>query len=543
MTLPAPDPALRICVVVPARDEEALILSCLEALAAQKDIAPEEYEVLLVLDRCEDATEARAREFGRTHPSLRLRFLDGPGRGAGHARRVGMEAACDRLHSLGRPEGLISSTDADTVVSPDWLSAQLRAASRGAQAIGGRVELRDEDLPEGVSDWRTEQGHLRHLDLLSDLSSDEIAGSSIEHWQFSGASLALTAAVYKEIGGLEPRAALEDEYLERVLRQRRIPIERPLNVRVKTSARLVGRASRGLARDLALATWFRRNTFGAEDYSTSVLRSRRRDEISVVVPFEDHLDEEAFDNLLALKETGLVDELVAVHGGGRKVSLPPEVAVHDASALVPGYGAVRGRGDLLWRALHVVRGAIIVFVDPLIPVPDGTGISGLLGPLIENEHLEMVRGYSGGALPDALTDLLARPLINLHAPELAGLIAPLSRTFAARKSLLQAMPFPVGDGADISLLLDTARLAGTNALAQSDLGPLPEPIRHRDLTGTAYALLSAAALRLPHIEGAGELAPGPLFAPSSSGLAMRRVAVEERPALNSSAPAPEESVM
>lgn len=534
MTLPIPDLSLRVCVVVPARDEEALILSCLEALAAQKDIAPEEYEVLLVLDRCEDATEGRAREFARTHPSLRLRFLEGPGRGAGHARRVGMEAACERLHSLGRAEGLISSTDADTVVSPDWLAAQINAVSRGAQAIGGRIELRDADLPEGVSDWRTEQDHLRHLDLLSDLSSDEMNGSNTEHWQFSGASLSLTAAVYKEIGGLEPRAALEDEYLERVLRQRRIPIKRPLDVRVKTSARLVGRASRGLARDLALANWFRRNSFSAGDFTLSGLCSRKSAEISVVVPLEDNHEGALSDGLLTLKESDMVDEIVVVHAGERKVSLPAEVAVHDASVLVPGYGAVRGRGDLLWRALHVARGEIVVFADPSVP-DAGSRISGLLGPLIENENLEMARGYSGAASPDALADLLARPLINLYFPELAGFVAPLSREFAARKSLLQTMPFPVGEGVDLSLLLDAARLAGVNALAQSDLGPPPHRIRDRDPSGIAYALLAAAGPRLPGGESAEELAPGPLFVPSPAGLTVRRVAVEERPPLNGDA--------
>lgn len=391
--------------------------------------------------------------------------------------------------------------------------------------------LRDTDLPEGVSDWRAEQGHLRHLDLLSDLSSDETGGSNTEHWQFSGASLALTAAVYKDIGGLEPRAALEDEYLERVLRQRRIPIKRPLDVRVKTSARLVGRASRGLARDLALATWFRRNSFSAGDFTPSGLRSRKRGEISAVVPLDDRYDEEAIDSFLALKESGLVDELVVVHGGERKVSLPSEMVVHDASVLVSGYGAVRGRGDLLWRALHVVRGDIVVFADPSIPDPAGR-IPGLIGPLIENQDLEMVRGYSGDTEPDTLTNILARPLINLHYPELAGFAAPLSRELAARKSLLQAMPFPVGDGVDISLLLDAARLAGVNALAQSDLGPLPHRIGDRDPTERAYALLAAAGTRLPGSGSAEELAPGPLFVPSPAGLVLQRVAVEERPPMN-----------
>nr|MBA2535046.1 glycosyltransferase family 2 protein [Rubrobacter sp.] len=125
MTLSPPDPALRACVVVPARNEEDLIAPCLLALATQMDVEPEEYEVLLVLDHCTDHTEALAREIAAECPRLRLHFFDGPAEGSGAARRVGMDAARDRLLRMGRPEGLVACTDADTVVARDWISAQL----------------------------------------------------------------------------------------------------------------------------------------------------------------------------------------------------------------------------------------------------------------------------------------------------------------------------------------------------------------------------------------------------------------------------------
>lgn len=248
MTLPPPDPALRVCVVVPARDEEDLIGKCLKALATQESVAHDEYEVLLVLDRCTDETEARAREIGAAHPALTLHMLDGPGEGSGPARRVGMDAACARLLQVGRPGGLIACTDADTVVALDWLAAQLRAASQGARAIGGRIELADDgSLPESAWRRHVEQGRLRHERLLSEPG---LAGQT-QHWQFSGASLALKAEVYREIGGLEPLTALEDENLESVLRHHDISIDRLLSVRVTTSPRLVGRAKQGLSYDLA----------------------------------------------------------------------------------------------------------------------------------------------------------------------------------------------------------------------------------------------------------------------------------------------------
>jgi glucosyl-3-phosphoglycerate synthase len=248
MTLPTPDSALRACVVVPARNEEALIGSCLEALAAQAGVEPSAYEVLLILDRCTDRTEARARDISTDHPRLRLHLLEGPGEGSGPARRVGMDVACARLLRVGRPGGLLACTDADTVVASDWLAAQLIALSRGARAIGGRIELADDGtLPAHVSRTHAELGRLRHERLRSD---PDTRGAT-EHWQFSGASLGLAAELYWEIGGLEPLAALEDEGLERALREQQVPIERLLSVRVTTSPRLEGRAQRGLSYDLS----------------------------------------------------------------------------------------------------------------------------------------------------------------------------------------------------------------------------------------------------------------------------------------------------
>jgi glycosyltransferase involved in cell wall biosynthesis len=214
-------------------------------------VSYEEYEVLLVLDDCTDGTEMRVRDVAASYPALRLHLLQGPGEGSGHARRVGMDGACDRLHAVGRPHALIASTDADTIVAPDWISAQLVAAQRGARAIGGRIELADDGtVPKELLEWHVSRGDLRHRGLLS--NPDRFGGRT-EHWQFSGASMTLTAGAYRMVGGLEPNDVLEDEQLERVLRRHGVPIERLLSVRAVTSARLVGRANRGLARDLSAA--------------------------------------------------------------------------------------------------------------------------------------------------------------------------------------------------------------------------------------------------------------------------------------------------
>jgi glucosyl-3-phosphoglycerate synthase len=543
--LPPPHPAIRVSVVVPARDEEALIGSCLAALAKQEDISSQEYEVLLVLDKCADATEARALEAVAEYPDLRLHLLDGPGRGAGHARRTGMEEAYARHLSSGQPDGLIASTDADTVVAPDWLSEQLQAASRGARAIGGRIELRDDgDLPQGVASWHDEQGRARQRELLASLDSSD-GPLSAEHWQFSGASLALTAAAYAEIGGLEPLAALEDEYLERALSRCGIPIERPLSVRVSTSARLVGRANRGLARDLALASWVQDNTYDARVFTAEELLEKKRASglsVSVVLPMRGKGRGTAA--LLAAlgqpSHAGLIDEKIVLCPEGEDAFCANGAEVYRDADLSTDFGPVRGYGDALWRGLSSTEGDVVLFLDPSIPDPEGRRTLGLLGPLLSRQDLSFVKGFSertngaGGLGPESLSELVARPLINLYHPELAGFVEPLSPEFAARRILLASLPFPTGYGAALSLLLDAASTAGVRSLAQTRLNPSPATsVSPSDLGEAAYATLVAAAARAHGREVLDERAPGPLFLPLPGRFELRRVAVEERPPLDS----------
>ncbi len=530
--LSPPEENLRISVVVPAHNEEKLIGACLESLAAQESIPPEEYEVILVLDNCSDETELRAREVSRRYPSLRLHLLEGPGEGAGHARRVGMDTACQRLLNLDKTSALIASTDADTIVAPNWLSTQLEHAIRGARAIGGRIELADDkSLHEDVTHWRDTRGTTRYQDLLAEHGDGST--NLMEHWQFSGASLSLTAEVYTEIGGLEPLAALEDEYLERVLRQRGIPIERPLAVKVRTSARQNGRADRGLAQDLTLASWFHGNTYRSSDFDVErLLEVKQQLSISLILATEEY-SSKALHELVQLQDSGLLDEILVITSLPRTNGRPNAVTTLQAEELTPHFGPIRGYGDLLWRALTIAQGELVVVLDPEQDSAVVDRVCGLLGPLMEREDLAFMKGF--GPVPDQLSELVARPLINLYHPKLAGFTEPLCPDFAGRRQLLRSLPFPVGSGVSISLLLDAAKHSGVGALAQCYLGSRSD-ISCRHDSETAYAILAATASRAPEAPSK-EPVPGPLFLPGPENLVTRRVPVEERPPLESLAEA------
>ena len=497
-------------VVVPARDEQETIAACLRALAAQT-IGLEHFETIVVLDGCRDATADVVASCAATS-GLRVTTLIGPGQGAGAARRLGMDAAAERLFECGRPDGLIVCTDADSRPAADWLERQLAHARDGARAIAGFIELdpiERHGLPEPVlrrrdRDAATRLRRVRHRD------------PEAAHHHFAGASLAVTAAVYRGVGGLEPLEALEDAAFADRLTDHRISIHRPLDVRVTTSARARGRARRGLSLDLEVSTWLDRRRYRAADFQLGRLAAAKRaadTSVSIIVPTKECADTIAGvvrDTVGPVAEAGLVDELVVIDAGSGDGTAARAAAagatVHQQDAILSGYVPALGKGDAMWRALSVTRGDVVCFLDGDTGDPHPDHLLGLLGPILTNDRLTLVKGTFERALQAGdrrlaheggrVTELMARPLINLHEPRLAGFAQPLAGEFAGRRRLLESLPFPVGYGVEIALLIDALRAEGLDALAECDLGRRQN--RHQPLRALgemAYAVLAAVERR------------------------------------------------
>ena len=170
-------------------------------------------------------------------------------------------------------------------------------------------------------------------------------------------------------------------------------------------------------------------------------------------------------------------------------------------------GPSQGKGDGMWRALQKTKGDIVAFLDGDTSDPSPAHLAGILGPLIMDKEIHMVRGCFDRPFTNALgdsvpheggrvTEMLARPLLNLHYPELVGFAQPLAGEFAARRSLLEKLPFPVGYGVEIGTLIDSCKSVGLDGLAQVNLGTRQNEHRPlRELTKTAYAVLCALELR------------------------------------------------
>ena len=551
---------LRAIVVVPARDEQERIGPCLLALGNQRHIDPSGFEVFLVLDHCHDDTRGRALASASAPGRLTLTILDSLIPGVGHARRAGMDAACRRLLYAGVPNGLIATTDADSRVAPDWLAVQLELAADGARAIGGHIELDSQEaalLPPGVLASRHNQARERLASIRGGDACGRDGSVLCEHHQFSGASLAVTAGTYEEIGGLPNIDALEDEALQRLLEERNIPIVRSKRVRVTTSARTDGRAPRGLARDLGHADWRSRRTFNARDFDATSLTRLKRGSITAILPAREVADTvgTVIDQIRPLRDVGLIDRILVVDAasvdGTAEVAAAAGADVLQEDHLMSDHGAARGKGDAMWRALSVADSEIVVFLDTDTRGFTPDFVAGLLGPILTNTEIRFVKGAfrrpfdTGDAILSdeggRVTELVARPLLNLYAPHLAVFDQPLAGEVAAYSEDLRGLYFPAGYGVEIANLIDIARVVGIDALAQVDLGERQN--RHqplRDLAAMAYAVMVAAARRLHDAALPAPAAPGPLMlpptAPGTTGL-VRQVVTFERPPLSSLRPA------
>ena len=126
-----------------------------------------------------------------------------------------------------------------------------------------------------------------------------------------------------------------------------------------------------------------------------------------------------------------------------------------------------------------------------------------------------------------MTELMARPLLNLHVPRLAGFAQPLAGEFAGRRALFEQLPFPVGYGVEIAVLIDALHLHGLDALAETRLGLRRN--RHQPLRALgemAYAVLAAVERRA----GGRSPAGGHYLRPWQDGT-IAHVPVQERPPL------------
>ncbi len=213
----------------------------------------------------------------------------------------------------------------------------------------------------------------------------------------------------------------------------------------------------------------------------------------------------------SLVSSGLVDEILVIDSDStdatREIAAAAGAAVYQSSAILPDQPSYQGKGENLWKVLHVARGDIICYVDGDITSFHPGFITGLVGPLLTDPEIDYVKAYyerplaygdeshsTGGG---RVSEILVRPLISLFYPELGGILQPLAGEYAARRTTLESLPFPVGYGVEIAHLIDLARDGKIHRIAQTDLVKRIHRNRDDDELGSmAFAILRVVLRRL-----------------------------------------------
>jgi glycosyltransferase involved in cell wall biosynthesis/nucleotide-binding universal stress UspA family protein len=237
--------------------------------------------------------------------------------------------------------------------------------------------------------------------------------------------------------------------------------------------------------------WFAENTFHANEFANleRLLAIKQSQGVTISLALPSLNEEETIGHIIAtikhalMEEFPLLDEIIVVDSHSRdrtrEISRGMGVPVYIHQDVLPQYGIRQGKGEALWKSLYLTKGDIVLWIDTDIVNIHPRFVFGLIGPILQRPDLMLVKGFylrpmrignsikAGGG--GRVTELTARPLLNLFYPALSGLIQPLSGEYGGRRKALEQVPFSSGYGVEIGLLIDILERYGLGAIGQVDM--------------------------------------------------------------------------
>lgn len=264
-----------------------------------------------------------------------------------------------------------------------------------------------------------------------------------------------------------------------------------LKARRQISAGIFDESAGRQAISILVDKWFAENTFHANEFSDLEkllgLKEKQNATISLALPALN--EEKTVGKVITtiktalMDEVPLLDEIVLIDSNStdqtRQIAQDLGIPVYIHQNILPELGARDGKGEALWKSLFVTHGDIVAWVDTDIVNISPLFVYGIIGPLLLDRNIQFVKGFyrrpirvgnkmqAGGG--GRVTELTARPLLNLFYPELSGIIQPLSGEYAGRRETLEKLVFFSGYGVETGLLIEMFEQKGLKAIAQVDL--------------------------------------------------------------------------
>lgn len=238
--------------------------------------------------------------------------------------------------------------------------------------------------------------------------------------------------------------------------------------------------------------WMKRRTFHHKQFTNvkDLVRQKEKKGLTISLCFPTLNEEKTIGKEVVIMKSELMerfpllDEIAVIDSGStdktREIARDFGAGVFLASDYLKGMKQVRGKGENLWKAIYLLKGDIIIYIDADISNIHPKFVYGLIGPLLKDPKIKFVKAFyerpigfqqekksSGGG--GRVTEILIRPLFAQFFPQLAGIIQPLSGEFAGYRKVFETLPFPVGYGIETALLIDICQNYGLNAIAQTDL--------------------------------------------------------------------------
>lgn len=237
--------------------------------------------------------------------------------------------------------------------------------------------------------------------------------------------------------------------------------------------------------------WFAENTFHSHEFEDlhRLVELKQKQGVTISLGLPALNEQQTVGRVITtvkealMERVPLLDEIVLIDSNSvddtRRIAERLDVPVYIHQEILPQHGAYAGKGEALWKSLYVLRGDIIAWIDTDITNIHPRFVYGILGPLLHDPEIQYVKGYyrrplrvgdklqAGGG--GRVTELVARPMLNLFYPELSGLVQPLSGEYAGRRSALERLPFFTGYGVETGLLIDMLGAFGLRSIAQCDL--------------------------------------------------------------------------